>query len=81
MKKSLTHMLVAFLIATPFLALGSFVHAVTPLHGGGASVQAHAAGKPDFAAVLDARQTVAHLESAKWLQLRKTHSAIRTWSL
>ncbi|WP_414039596.1 hypothetical protein ACJU26_10475 [Acidithiobacillus sp. M4-SHS-6] len=81
MKKSLTNTVVTLLIATPFLALGSFVHAVTPLHGGMPEARTHSAVKTEFAAVHEVRQTVAHLESAKWLQLQKKHPSIRTWSL
>ncbi len=93
MKKSISNIFFTVLIATPFLALGSLVHAVTPLNTAPSpSMVTHPVMEHGLHSVSAARQVMGHLETANWLQLpveltatgtliHKSQQVIRTWSL
>lgn len=90
MRKPLYNMVFAVLIATPFLALGSFVNSVTPLHATVPNASIHSAIPKDLKVVDTAHAAMGHLEQARWLQLTpltagqstaKVVHAVRTWSL
>jgi hypothetical protein len=82
MKKSLSNMVFVLLLATPFMALGSLVHAVAPLHNQLTQGSLpHPIVHSEYQAVRVMGKTAAHLESAGWLQLHPDKLKVRTWSL
>ncbi len=74
MKKPIYNALFTALIAAPFIALGGFVHEVTPLDPTTAT-SARPVMSSDLRMVGEARMVMGHVERANWLRLMPKESA------